>query len=357
MKLDIQLTHRQGDFTLNIEQALNLNGFTALAGPNGAGKTTLLRLLAGYDRVTDGEIRLEGDRLDLIKPHMRRIGFVTQKPGLFEHLSVSGNLDYAQHRNPSGVFDRGTLVEWLGLSRLLDRPARVLSGGEAQRLALARTLLGQPRLLLMDEAFTALDTATRRQLIPALSELARDHALPVLFISHNIDEMAYLADQITWMQAGQLGAPQSASGFFARDDLAEAGFIEAGVLITAVLQTPMDENGLSALELAGQPLHLPGLPHRKTGDRIRLRLLARDVALSRDPVAGVSIQNQIPCRIETVCESAAHIGQVHVHLIADDQRLKARITHNALKALDLRPGSDVFALIRTAHLADPLARM
>ncbi|AWV08354.1 molybdenum ABC transporter ATP-binding protein [Marilutibacter maris] len=202
MSLRIDVALRRGGFQrrIRIESEARV---TALLGPSGAGKTTLLNAIAGLVRPVRGRIQVEGRvlfddaaRIDL-PPHLRRIGYVFQDARLFPHLDVRHNLRYGRHgRDGDARFGFDAITALLGIGHLLDRRTRNLSGGEAQRVALGRALLSQPDLLLMDEPLAALDEARRGELIPYLQRVRDEVRLPIVYVSHQRDEVERLADEV-----------------------------------------------------------------------------------------------------------------------------------------------------------------
>ena len=204
-----RLAGRLGDFALDVAFDLPGDGVTGLFGPSGSGKTTLLRCVAGLERIA-GTLSFDGeswqDARHFVPPERRRIGYVFQGANLLPHLSVRGNLDYAVRRAPAGAFAFDAVVDRIGIGALLDRTPARLSGGEGQRVAIARALLAQPRLLLMDEPLTGLDTAARADLLDALVELLPTLALPVLYVSHDPAEIARLATRRITLAAGRIAA-------------------------------------------------------------------------------------------------------------------------------------------------------
>lgn len=195
------------EFTLDVAFEVPASGVTALLGASGSGKTSVLRAIAGLDR-HDGEIRFREtiwqDRHGFVPAYRRRVGYVPQGQGLLPHLSVAGNLDYAARRASAGPFDRLAIVEATGIGALLDRRPDRLSGGEAQRASIARALLGQPQLLLMDEPLSALDTDARRLLLDQLERLFSAFPIPVFYVTHDSMEAGRLAARTLRMSGGRL---------------------------------------------------------------------------------------------------------------------------------------------------------
>jgi molybdate transport system ATP-binding protein len=217
MTIAVALRHRQGDFTLDVDFIAGA-GITALFGPSGAGKTTILDAMAGARQPDSGHI-VVGDRVLLdtarrihVPTHRRRIGYVFQDGRLFPHFSVRGNLRYAHlfHRPAADRFDE--VVALLGIGHLLDRRPGMLSGGERQRVAIGRALLAEPDLLLLDEPLAALDAARKDEILPYIARLREAAVVPVLYVTHSVDEVRRLADTVIVLSAGRVvrqGAPQA----------------------------------------------------------------------------------------------------------------------------------------------------
>lgn len=210
--LEVDIRHRQGDFTLKAHFQVG-SGITALVGPSGAGKTTILHLVAGLTHPDHGRILLDGRPLvdsatGLCLPaHRRQIGYVFQEARLFPHLTVRQNLTYGRlfTRRPPPA-DLAAIVALLDVAPLLDRRPHHLSGGEKQRVAIGRALLAAPALLLLDEPFSALDAARKAELLPYLSRLRDRLGLPMLYVTHQPDELAGLDP--AWVRvAGGVAGP------------------------------------------------------------------------------------------------------------------------------------------------------
>jgi molybdate transport system ATP-binding protein len=195
-----------GDFTLDVAFDV-APGVTGLLGPSGSGKTTILRCLAGLERLS-GHLTVADetwqDARRFVPPERRRIGYVFQGANLLPHLNVRANLAYAMKRAPAGRFEFDEVVARIGIAALLDRSPARLSGGEAQRVAIARALIVQPKLLLLDEPFSALDAAAREDLLGLLETLLPRIGVPAFYVSHDAAEVARLATRTLRMRDGRL---------------------------------------------------------------------------------------------------------------------------------------------------------
>ncbi|HCX14443.1 MAG TPA: molybdenum ABC transporter ATP-binding protein, partial [Rhodospirillaceae bacterium] len=213
-KIEAAFSGKLGDFTLDVTIDAPLQGIIALFGPSGCGKTTILRCMAGLQHLP-GSMKVgqhvwqNDERGIFLKPYRRAVGYVFQEPSLFPHLSVQKNMQYGAQRvlgKATGwILDFGDVVDMLGLSLLLDRMPDSLSGGEKQRVAVGRALLSQPELLLMDEPLVALDYGTKEEILPYLEALHDNLSIPIIYVSHDIAEVARLADRIVGLENGKIG--------------------------------------------------------------------------------------------------------------------------------------------------------
>lgn len=203
------------DFTLEVAHEFSLQGVTALFGRSGCGKTTLLRIMAGLERVAGAMVRFGDtvwqDEARFVPLHQRRIGLVFQEHSLLPHLSARGNLEYGYRRTPRAErrLEPAAVTAMLEIGDLLERPIDQLSGGQRQRISLGRALLTSPRLLLLDEPLSALDTQTKGEIMPFLSRLAASSGVPIIMVSHAPDEVTQLADQVVFMRQGRIEASES----------------------------------------------------------------------------------------------------------------------------------------------------
>lgn len=207
------LSVTRGAFALAANFEAPVEGITVVFGPSGAGKSMLLATLAGLNRIEAGRIELEGVDLTETPAHARDIGLVFQEARLFPHLTVQGNLKYALARRPEGRAgpEIESIARRLDFAALLDRPVRNLSGGEKSRVALARALLSAPKLLLLDEPFAALDGKRRRAFLAMLREISEAQALPMMVVTHQIEDAAELADHVLAMKEGRIVTQGSAA--------------------------------------------------------------------------------------------------------------------------------------------------
>ena len=344
---------REG-FTLDAAFSAPAVGVTALFGPSGSGKTTLLRCVAGLERAAgslyvNGEVWQNGK--EFVPTHRRPVGFVFQEASLFPHLSVRANLEYGYKRTRPA--DRQVhleqVVEWLGLSRLIGRSdPSSLSGGERQRVAIGRALLTSPRILLMDEPLAALDANSKLDILPYLERLHRKLEIPVLYVSHALDEVVRLADHLVLLQQGRVIACGALSETLSRLDLPTAHLDDAGAMIEAVVAQHDEAYSLTRLDFAGGSLWV-GRMAQPPGTRVRARVLARDVSIAMQHPQGSSITNILEARIDEICDEGADKVVVRMG-IGSEHVLMSRITRRSRDLLDLKVGMQVYAQVKSVAL-------
>ncbi|MDO8208450.1 MAG: molybdenum ABC transporter ATP-binding protein [Gallionella sp.] len=342
----------RADFTLDVDTQLPAQGITALFGPSGSGKTTLLRCIAGLERAA-GLLQVNGetwqDETTFLPAHRRPLGYVFQESSLFPHLSIRANLEYGYKRAADRRVQPEQVIEWLGLDKLIDRryPDQ-LSGGERQRVAIGRALLTSPRILLMDEPLSSLDTASRQEILPFLERLHRELKIPVIYVSHALDEVARLADHLVLLQQGRVIAGGALGPTLSRLDLPTAHFDDAGVVIEAVVAHHDDAYHLTKLEFTGGNLWV-GRVNQTTGSQVRARVLARDVSIATVMPQGSSISNILPANISEIQDEGPDKVLVRM-TISDKQVLLSRITRRSRDLLCLTIGMEVFAQVKSVVL-------
>ncbi|GHD41381.1 hypothetical protein GCM10017083_05740 [Thalassobaculum fulvum] len=353
--IDAAFTGRLGQFQLDVGFQVPMRGITALFGPSGCGKTTILRCMAGLQRLP-GRLALGAEtwqdcgRGVFLQPHRRPVGYVFQEASLFDHLSVRRNLTYGARRARDGdggaALDFGQVVELLGIGALLDRAPAALSGGERQRVAVGRALLSRPRLLLMDEPLSALDRSTKDEILPYLEALHDSLAIPIIYVSHDISEVARLADRIVVLARGRVVTEGPVAAILERLDLHPAmGRFEAGVVLTVRVVRHDAEFYLTHLEHAGQELVMP-MTDAAPGSDIRLRIRARDVSLATERPTGISIRNILS---GTVAEIVEEPDTAFAETLVDigGARIRSRVTRASVAELGLEVGKPVYALIKS----------
>jgi molybdate transport system ATP-binding protein len=328
---------------------------TVLFGPSGSGKTTVLRCIAGLDRTEGGHVVVDGATWDdgrrkFLPARERRVGYLFQDHALFPHLDVEANVAYGLPRLPAAERHRRVreALEAADALTCSGRSVQQLSGGEAQRVALARALASEPRLLLLDEPLSALDTPTRLKLRTELRRLLERSRIPAIIVTHDRDEALALADQVVVLVDGtvrQVGPPAEVFDRPAHADVARIVGIETatpGVVADsdgALVHVRVGDRRLTALAT-----RTPAESHR-TGDEVLVCIRAEDVALELPSPEGShrSPRNQLPARVTSVAVEGA---LVRVELDAGF-RLTAFITRPALEELDLREGSSVVASVKS----------
>lgn len=346
-----------GHFLLDVAFAAPGRGVTALFGRSGTGKTTTLRCMAGLVRAPEGTMRLGGacwqdsGRGVFLPAHRRPVGYVFQEPRLFPHLTVRSNLDYGWKRVPPADrrVSREDTVALMGVTPLLDRDPAGLSGGERQRVAIARALLTSPALLLMDEPLAGLDAASRAEILPYLERLHEELAIPVIYVSHVLDEVARLADHVVLLEAGRVRGSGPLAEVSTRLDLPLARAPDAEAVLETTVARHDEAFHLTHLAFAGGELAVARVA-RPVGARQRVRVQARDVSLTTARQTGTSILNILPARVTDVAADGP--AQVLVRLDAGGAPLLARITRRSAHLLDIAPQRSLYAQVKTVTLLD-----
>jgi molybdate transport system ATP-binding protein len=348
----IRLVLPRAGFTLDVDLRLPVAGITGIFGPSGAGKTSVLRCVAGLDRAHPGIVRIAGetwqDERLFLAPWQRATGYVFQEPSLFDHLDVRDNVRYGLRRAHAPATSLDAAIELLGIGHLLDRRPASLSGGERQRVAIARAVASAPRLLLLDEPLAALDVARRNEILPWLLRLRRELKLPMLYVTHSIDEVVRLADNVVLMERGRVRTAGPARDVLSRTEASSLLGDDAGALLEGAVAERDERWALARIAFDGGSLWLrdSGLP---VGTAVRLRVLARDVSIATHEPQGSSIQNIVAALVEEVAPDA-HPSQVLVRLRCGQALLLARITARAAHALTLAPGQRAWAQVKSVAL-------
>ena len=350
-----------GEFDLDVSFRAPMLGITAIFGPSGCGKTTILRCLAGL-RHLPGQLRVGGqvwqDDSERIfrKPYQRSVGYVFQEASLFPHLSVRRNLLYGTQRRSRAqtqpVLGFDDVIDLLGIANLVERSPGDLSGGERQRVAIGRALLSQPRLLLMDEPLAGLDQGTKEEILPYLEALHQELSVPIVYVSHDIREVARLADTMIVLSRGRNVCSGSVHEVLERMDLDLGNDLyETGVVLRARVSDQDPSLRMTRLDHHGQEIVIPAADFRP-GDEVRLRIRARDVALATAKPESISVRNILSGTVERVVEDP-ETAFAEVLVGIGGGRLRARVTRDAVDDLALVEGTPVFALVKSITFDRP----
>jgi molybdate transport system ATP-binding protein len=345
MRLEVAVRKRYGGFQLDADFTLTGNRL-GVFGPSGSGKSTIMHLLAGLLKADEGRIVLDGQPLfDSVQginvpPAQRHIGVVFQHAHLFPHLSVRRNLLYGFRRTPASErrIDPEALSRVLNLDHLLERGIGSLSGGERQRVAIGRTVLACPRLILMDEPLTGLDEELKYQIIPYLQRVFGEFELPMIFISHSLHEMRLMTDEVLVFEAGRLSQRLST------EELARRGLVTGtrGYTNLLTLRGPEPRGDLWRYRWGGTELILiePGT----TGGNL-FELAAKDITLFKRHPEASSARNILNCRVVGIFGAGNRVG---VELACNGERLVSQIVPESVRELDIKEGATVTAVIKAS---------
>ena len=349
LSLSVDIATRLG--ALDLAVAFDApEGVTALFGRSGAGKTSVVNAVAGLLHPDRGRIVLNGrvllDRASglSVPVHRRRIGYVFQDARLFPHLSVRANLLYGAKDNAR----LGAICDLLGITGLQERRPGGLSGGEKARVAIGRALLSGPELLVMDEPLAALDQDRRQDILPYLERLRDEAGLPILYVSHAVEEIARLATTLVLIEGGRVLRSGPAAALLSAPDLAPVfGPRMAGAVLPGRIVAQHGDGLTEVAVSAGRPF-LPAVAGAG-GQPLRIRIAAQDVIIALDRPERVSALNILPATV-----TALHQGQgpgVMVQLSAGDDLLLARVTRRSAEALGLVPGRACHVVLKSVAVA------
>lgn len=346
--ISLQIHLPRQHFALTINADLPASGITAIFGRSGCGKTSLLRAIAGLEPNCQGLIQFNNQSwltgTAALPVEKRRIGMVFQQAFLLPHLSTEQNLLYGFKRTPKLLrsMTPELVIQMLDLAPLLNLKQHQLSGGQRQRLALGRALLTSPQLLLLDEPFAGLDSQSKQEIMPFLQRVSQQTGIPMLLVSHQLDDIVQLADHIVLLQQGQLISQGPL-----QQQLSLKAFSAFGAMSLLHCQVGAGtDNTLLALQLGTQQLMVP---YQDFNGACRLRVQAKDVALSLEPITNSSVNNQLKARIYGFAD-APHPAERLVQLEVEGQPLQALITNTSIERLKLQTGITVYAQIKAVAM-------
>jgi molybdate transport system ATP-binding protein len=345
-------------FTLDVDVHLPGRGVSALFGHSGSGKTSCLRCFAGLDQPAEGYLQVNGELWQdsaqgiFVPAHKRAVGYVFQDANLFAHLSVLGNLQFGLKRIPTAQrrIALEQAVELLGIGHLLQRLPGKLSGGEQQRVGIARALLTSPRLLLLDEPLASLDLKRKKEVLPYLERLHAELEIPIVYVSHSPDEVARLADHLVLLEDGKVSASGPLKETLLRADLPFVFEDDAEAVIDAQVLAHDHAYGLLAVQLPGSAISLQ-LPHGPLplDQSVRIKIKARDVSLSLQRAEDSSVLNLLPARVIDWIEVAEQ-AHVLVRIQVAGEQLIARITRYSFDRLNIQRDQSLWAQVKSVSL-------
>jgi molybdate transport system ATP-binding protein len=353
--LDVAVGLRRGSFALDAQFTSDAP-IVALFGRSGSGKTTLVEAIAGLVRpgrgriVVDGRTLFDSARGIDLAPEKRRVGYVFQEGLLFPHLSVRANLAYGERlvAHADRFVDRDRVVALLGLASLMDRHPATLSGGEKQRVAIGRALLASPRILLMDEPLSSLDAARKSEILQYVELLRDELKLPIVYVSHVIEEVTRLADRLVVISEGKVVASGPVADILSDPAVqAHGGRYDAGAVIDARVARHDERFELSVLAFDGGELVVPNVD-ALPGEPVRARVRARDVSLALDYPSRMSIRNVMEATVVSIGGEFGAIVDVQLRVGATP--LAARLTRKSAVELGLAPGMRVYALVKAVSI-------
>ena len=350
--LKVKVAKQRDAFTLDAEFEAPTPGVVALFGKSGCGKTTTINIMSGLLDADAAHVELDDHVLAdtasgvFTPPEQRRIGYVFQDDRLFPHMSVMRNLQYGLKRTraPKQTIGFDQIVMLLGLENLLRRQPYQLSGGERQRVSLGRALLSQPALLLLDEPLAALDAARREEVLPYLERLRDNLSIPMVYVSHQFDEVLQLATHVVLMDAGHVVAQGPLSEVSLVPQLrAIVGADSVGAVVDGAVTSVDASCGMAEINVGSGSLNV-AVTTVRVGDRVRVQLLARDIILATEEPRGLSVRNQLRGVITSVADDEEDARLVTVDI--GGTTVLSRVTRSAVEALGLRKGMGVWVLVK-----------
>jgi molybdate transport system ATP-binding protein len=353
--LSVAVTKRRGPFLLDARFELPTPGVVALFGRSGCGKSTLVNIIAGLLDADKGRVALDGEELQdserglRVPPERRRIGYVFQDARLFPHLNVAANLKYGESRAAGHRYvSFEAVAALLDLGGLMDRRTHRLSGGEKQRVAIGRALLSQPRLLLLDEPLASLDAARRDEVLPYLETLRDKLAIPMVYVSHDFNEVLRLATHLVLMDSGRTIAQGGLADMSLNKDLRSIiGADAVGAIVDGTVLGLDPPSGLTRVKV-GQgevKVHAAGAA---AGARLRVQLLARDLIVATRVPQCLSVRNTLAGVITSVSSDDGESDLIAIDI--GGTVIMARVTKSATNELGLEAGLPVWALVKAVSL-------
>jgi molybdate transport system ATP-binding protein len=354
LQLDYVQLSATSSFELDVNITIPGQGITAIFGESGSGKTSLLRCIAGLEKTAQGYLNVNGqvwqNSTMFLPTHKRSLGYVFQEASLFEHLTAMRNLGYAIKRNNQAANSEllEQVISVMGIEGILEQFPQQLSGGERQRVAIARALLSEPKLLLMDEPLVSLDAPRKLEILPYLERLRSSFNIPILYVSHAVDEIVRLAEHAVIMRQGKVIAQGGITELFSRADLPLGVSNELGAIFECTVLERDKQWHLMRVAFKGGELWLPNAKNKLNLTQ-RIRVLANDVSLTLTPHIDSSILNVLSGQIESITNDEDPAMSL-VRLKIGESYLLARLTKKSLLKLRLTLGKSVWIQIKSAAI-------
>ena len=350
--LEFRAIKNYPNFTLDASFMCDTGMVTALFGRSGSGKTSIINMTAGLQHPDQGRIAV-GDKLLFdsykgvnIAAPKRNSGYIFQDGRLFPHMTVESNLRYGMKKDENASEEFGTITELLGIRHLLGRRPHKLSGGEKQRVAIGRALLSSPDFLLMDEPLSALDSARKSELIPFIARMVDRFRMPVLYVTHSLDELLALGDNVVLMDSGACVDSGRVEDVVSNPDNMDILGLNGRVsVLKAEAADQKDSSGIIKLE--GQKLIIPTSQY-KPGTKLRVTLRADDVTISVKKPEGLSARNIIKGKVTGIAETSDHGFGLKIDIGVS---IYATITREALNELRIENGKEVYIILKTIALS------
>lgn len=353
-KLDFS-EQKQRHFLLDVDLTIPTKGITAIFGQSGSGKTTLLRCIAGLHKAQQGRLIVNNETWQqgalFLPTYKRSVAYVFQEPSLFPHLTAQGNLSYAMKRAREGRKDQNEqlfeqVVTLLGIEPLLQKKPQQLSGGERQRVAIARAILAEPKLLLMDEPLASLDEQRKQEILPYLESLRDNFNIPIIYVSHSIDEVTRLADHVIFLEQGKAVRQGNVQKVFSCLDLPISLGNDTGVVLQGRIINIQDEWQLATIKVDDQELTIANNGF-EIGQLIRLRIFAKDISIASKPQRHSSILNSLPATVEEIVDDEYHPAMMLIKLSIGKHQLISRLTRKSVYTLNLKLDDQIWAQIKS----------
>ena len=352
--IKFQLT--QGNFKSNIDFNLSDARIIAITGLSGSGKSTIAKVICGLIKPNNGLIKINNkilyssEKKINVAPHLRKIGMIFQEPRLFSHMTVKNNLLYGQRRNSKFDIEKfEKIIEILGIKNILNRSTYNLSGGEAQRVSIGRALLSEPKILILDEPLTGLDTPRQSKIMSIIIDINKNLKIPILFISHSIDEIIFIAEKIIIVEEGKIAVQGLVDEIISNKKLS---YFNRGdnksSLLTAKIKSHDEENLSSTLDVDGLLITTKKIADEIGSNHI-LKLFNKDISIATEIPKSISINNILNVKIKNI-KTYKSKGSVDLILSLGKQSIISEITYRSYLKLKLKKDLKVYALVKAISI-------